>query len=184
MKNEQISFLPFYAICKWNQENCNCIIIISSGKGFRPVFASAQLFRACSAPPDGWPTPVDNSKLGFPTNIASNHRTPPCLRALKMWWICPFCRHDLQCANINVVQKVLCDLNLTCSSDSMRVIFNVLRHVIVQHQRHILDIKPTASHIGCDQNVFCTIFQCVESVFTRLLALSTVQNTWIEANFL
>ena len=59
----------------------------------------------------------------------------------------------------------------------MRVVLDRFRHVVVDHQRDVLDVETTSGHRGGDQDVLGAVLQRSERVLTLLLALATVQRT-------
>ena len=66
------------------------------------------------------------------------------------------------------------------TTDTMRVVFDGLGHVVIDDQRHVLDVDTTSGHVGGHQDVLGSRFQVRERKFTLLLALTTVQCTSIE----
>lgn len=63
----------------------------------------------------------------------------------------------------------------------MRVVLNRLRHIVVEHQRHVLDVDTASGHVRRHQDVACSVFERVQGVLTRLLTLAAVKNAGIEA---
>lgn len=68
----------------------------------------------------------------------------------------------------------------TRPANAVSVIFNRLRHVVVDDQRNVFDVDTTACHVRRDENVFCTRFKVRQGKFTLFLTFATVQCASIE----
>ena len=55
------------------------------------------------------------------------------------------------------------------SPDSMDVVFRVMRHVIIDNERHIGYINPARNHIGCHQHRHFAIPKIQHNLVTLLL---------------
>ena len=70
--------------------------------------------------------------------------------------------HLVNCHFINYV--------ITCSTNTMCVIFNILGHIIVKNEGYILDINTTSGNVSRDQNILLTVFNARQGVVTLILS--------------
>lgn len=68
----------------------------------------------------------------------------------------------------------------TRTTDAVSVVFDRLGHVVVDDERHVLDVDTAAGHVRRHQYILGSRFQIGQSKLTLLLSLATVQSTSIE----
>ena len=61
------------------------------------------------------------------------------------------------------------------ASDAMHIDFRVLRQIVVDHVRNIIDIKPASSDVGCHQHLDTALTETSQHRFTGILAHIAVQ---------
>ena len=70
---------------------------------------------------------------------------------------------------------------LSCKQVKYRLhhTLNTLCHVVVEYQRHVLDVNASASDVRSDEDVFAAALQHCQSKFTLLLPLAAVKSDCI-----